>query len=180
MTLIGSFTYMSNLPPVDGVIEFPWAGTACVMAVVLTSGLQFGSMALAAHFIEKTLVFRQMDVDSMIIDLQVLEAEREVEAINNVYSKVENWSTLPLRMKWVLNLSLSTMIASCYIVSFLNSRCFDDVDFIQSNNMENSYFLGFIKPLGLAVLSLFSVSCSLLLYYLFWVNVSDFLMDLDT
>lgn len=172
MVLTGSFTYMASLPPINGVAEYPWAGTVCAAVAVITSGLQFGSMALAAHYIEITMTHRQVEIDQMPIDLQVLEADKQAESIEIAYNKVQKWDALPSAMQWSLRLSLIAMIISCYVVSLFNSWCFAEFNLLESSDDDNGYVLGFIKPMGIAVISLFLLSCLVLTHYIVWANVS--------
>jgi len=169
MVLTGTFTYLASLPPKNGVIEFPWAGTMCTIFVVFSAFVQFSSMAAAAHFIKKTMQSRSLAEIPM--DKEVRNADKKMEAQKAVFHEITQWELISPRMRFALRLSLATMIISLYTAQIFRKWCFEDFELTSVLQSDSDYFfLDIIKPLGIFVIVLFSFSCIALLLFLFWAK----------
>ncbi len=171
--LTGSFTYMANVTTDDGQAEFPWAGTLGTVCAAITALVQFGSMVVAAYFLEHTVSNRKEDLESIEIDKEVKDADDKDKKVNDAYEEITEWDALPLLAKIFLTLSLTTMIVSCYLVQFFNSRCFVEYDltFTIDEHLDGDW-LNIIKPLGAIANYLFLASVVLLLGFRSWAMVS--------
>ena len=123
--LTGFFAYMSKLQ-VDGELEFPWADTAATIAAAVTGIVQFGSMVVAAFYLEQAVSTRAVELETIPIDEEVKKADEEEEELNKTYEEVTRWEEVPFWTKSVLSLALALMIVCCYMVQLFQSKCFAD------------------------------------------------------
>ena len=168
--LTGSFTYMASVN--DGQ-DYPWAGTLAAIFAAITGVVQFGSMVVAAYYLEQTVSTRGEELEAIPIDEEVREADEKDEAISNAYNQVTEWSLLPLWSKFVLGSSLATMIASCYLVQLFADKCFTEyqLTYTIDEHLDGDW-KNLVKPLGIVANILLLVSCLLLYIFRSWAMVS--------
>lgn len=166
----GALTYMSNIRLEDGQPEFPMAGTVAGVFAGCTFLVQFGSMALAAYFLERTVSTRQEDFQSILIDEEVKNASDENVELSKSYEIVRKWEELPLLAKFTLSTSMGFMITACYMVQIFNAQCFKEyqLTYTIDQNLDGDW-KNLIKPLGLVANILFLVSLMMLLGFHTWV-----------
>eukprot|EP00548_Thalassiothrix_antarctica_P009908 CAMPEP_0194163850 /NCGR_PEP_ID=MMETSP0152-20130528/80278_1 /TAXON_ID=1049557 /ORGANISM="Thalassiothrix antarctica, Strain L6-D1" /LENGTH=347 /DNA_ID=CAMNT_0038873903 /DNA_START=1066 /DNA_END=2105 /DNA_ORIENTATION=- len=164
--LTGSFTYMSSLRLDNGKQEFPWAGTVATIFAAVTASVQFGSMVLAAYYLEQTVSNRQGELDAIPIDEEVKERDEQDEALKGKYDELTEWNVLRYWAKVVLGLSVTTMIMSCYLVQLFASDCFSDFEITSTidQHLEGDW-KKLVKPTGVVAIVLLLLSC--LLLYIF-------------
>ena len=126
--LTGVFTYMANVRDEDGHLEFPWAGTMVAVFAALTAIVQFGSMVIAAYFLEKAVAERKDELDKIPIDKEVKEADDKIEAFNKAYDEVTQWEFLPGCAKYTLLFAVACMILSFDLVILFSEKCFRDYE----------------------------------------------------
>lgn len=171
--LTGSFTYMANLRLDNGKSEFPWAGTVATICAAVTAIVQFGSMVIAAYFLENTVSTRQNDLDAIPIDEEVKAADERDEAIVQAYEEVTQWGSLPLWAKSILSVSLTSMIASCYMVQLFADQCFREYQLTYTIEQHlDGDWKNIVKPLGVVANLLFLFSLVLLYVFRSWAMVS--------
>merc|ERR1712127_1153419 len=61
--LTGSFTYMADVRDENGENEFAWAGTLATVFTAVTALVQFGSMVVAAYYLEKVMVEKKDELE---------------------------------------------------------------------------------------------------------------------
>mmetsp|Transcript_20090 Transcript_20090/g.29612 ORF Transcript_20090/g.29612 Transcript_20090/m.29612 type:complete len:857 (+) Transcript_20090:192-2762(+) len=167
--LTGSFTYMSSVRLDDGQLEFPWAGTVATICAALTAFVQFGSMVVAAYFLEQTVTTRQDELDAMPIDQEVKDADERGEAIDTAYDEVTQWRSLPALAKGVLGASLATMITSCYMVQLFADLCFTEYQLTYTIEQHlDGDWKNLVKPLGIVANCLLLGSVVLLYGFRSW------------
>jgi len=170
--LTGSFTYMSSVRLDDGQLEFPWAGTVATICAALTAFVQFGSMVVAAYFLEQTVTTRQDELDAMPIDQEVKDADERGEAIDTAYDEVTQWRSLPALAKGVLGASLATMITSCYMVQLFADLCFTEYQLTYTIEQHlDGDWKNLVKPLGIVANCLLLGSVVLLYGFRSWAMV---------
>ncbi|GFH51182.1 hypothetical protein CTEN210_07657 [Chaetoceros tenuissimus] len=164
--LTGSFTYMASVN--DGQ-DYPWAGTLAAIFAAITGVVQFGSMVVAAYYLEQTVSTRGEELEAIPIDEEVREADEKDEAISNAYNQVTEWSLLPLWSKFVLGSSLATMITSCYLVQLFADKCFTEyqLTYTIDEHLDGDW-KNLVKPLGIVANILLLVSCLLLYIFRSW------------
>jgi len=167
--LSGTFLYMSSVRLEDGQLEFPWAGTLATICTAITALVQFGSMVVAAFYLEKTVSNRQHELEDIPIDEEVKEADEKDEEIREKYDEVTTWKSLPLIAKVVLALSLICMITSCYMVQFFSSLCFVEyqLTYTIADHLDGDW-KNIVMPLGAVANLLFLASLILLLGFRSW------------
>lgn len=169
--LTGSFTYLSSLKDDMGVPEYPWAGTVATMSAAVTAVVQFGSMVVAALYLERATVENKEKLESMEYDQQVLEGDEAVEERNKAYEDVTQWYTLPLWPKLVLYVSLILMITCCYTVQILQDSCFAEYALTYTIQKDlNGNWLNLVKPLGRVAILFFIISICLLKIFTFYAT----------
>jgi hypothetical protein len=168
--LTGFFAYMANLQ-VDGELEFPWADTATTIAAAMTGIVQFGSMVVAAFYLEQTVSNRADELQSIPIDEEVKAADEEQEEFNKAHEEVTKWIDMPSWVKLILSSSLALMIVTCYMVQLFLSECFTEyqMTYTISANLDGDW-TNLVKPLGKLAMSLFLLSVGLYYCYSFWVK----------
>jgi len=170
--LTGSFTYMSSVRLDDGQLEFPWAGTVATICAAITAFVQFGSMVVAAYYLEQTVSTRQDELDAMPIDKEVKDADERSEAIESAYNEVTQWGTLPVLAKGVLGASLATMITSCYMVQLFADLCFAEYQLTYTIEQHlDGDWKNLVKPLGIVANLLLLLSVVLLYGFRSWAMV---------
>lgn len=174
--LTGSFMYMSGVRLDDGQPEFPWAGTVATIFAAVTAFVQFGSMVVAAYYLEQTVSTRQEELDSIPIDEEVKERDEQDEAVSNKFDELTEWEKLPNWAKVVLGSSVTTMIVCCYMVQLFASDCFEDYEltFTIDQHLDGDW-KNLVKPLGYVANILLLLSCVLLYAFRKWAMVSSIL-----
>mmetsp|Transcript_16023 Transcript_16023/g.30228 ORF Transcript_16023/g.30228 Transcript_16023/m.30228 type:complete len:866 (-) Transcript_16023:328-2925(-) len=167
--LTGSFTYMANVRLDNGQSEFPWAGTVATICAAITAIVQFGSMVLAAYFLEDAVSTRKSELEAIPIDEEVKAADERDEAIVHAYEEVTQWGSLPTLAKSCLTMSLISMIASCYMVQLFADQCFREYQLTYTIEQHlDGDWKNIVKPLGIVANILFLFSLILLYLYRSW------------
>mmetsp|Transcript_20778 Transcript_20778/g.60442 ORF Transcript_20778/g.60442 Transcript_20778/m.60442 type:complete len:916 (-) Transcript_20778:1865-4612(-) len=168
--LTGSFTYMAGLSD-HGTPLFPWAGVAATIFAAVTAIVQFGSMIVAAFFLEQTAAMRQVEVTAIPIDEEVKEAEDKAEYGQKVYSDVTQWIIVPRMAKITITLSLLCMVSCCYMVQLFPSLCFAEYELTDtiSDKLDGNW-ANLFKPLGRLAVVIFVASCILLWFFNTWAK----------
>jgi len=167
--LTGALMYMASLQTDAGNAEFPWAGPVSTLTASSTALVQFGSMIVAAYYLEQASDNRADEVNAIEDDKEVKEADEKDEHIRKCYETVTHWNAVPIWSKLILIFSLASITASCYMVQFFSSMCFADhslTDSIYDNlggNVGNLFL-----PLGWASVALFLASIILLNIFSSW------------
>jgi len=170
--LTGALLYMSSLETDTGNPQFPWADTVGTLTATTTALVQFGSMGVAAYYLENAADERADEVKAIEDDKEVKEADEKDEHMKTCYEAVTQWNAIPMWAQLILTFSLSSITASCYMVQFFSPSCFLDhslTDSIGDNlggNVGNLFL-----PLGWAAVILFMTSIILLLIFSSWGNV---------
>lgn len=171
--LTGSFMYMADarVPGTDQ-LEFPWAGTMATVFAFITAVVQFGSMIVAAYFIERVIEEKKDELDAIPIDQEVRVLEEKTEEHNKAYEEVSVWQTIPFAAQFTLCISLSCMIICCYMVAFFS--CFRDyqLTYTIATNLDGDW-LSLVKPLGWVAIGLFTASLIFFFGFRSWANVSE-------
>eukprot|EP00586_Coscinodiscus_wailesii_P006060 CAMPEP_0172489586 /NCGR_PEP_ID=MMETSP1066-20121228/19690_1 /TAXON_ID=671091 /ORGANISM="Coscinodiscus wailesii, Strain CCMP2513" /LENGTH=739 /DNA_ID=CAMNT_0013257559 /DNA_START=289 /DNA_END=2505 /DNA_ORIENTATION=- len=94
--LTGSFTYMASMRLDDGTLEFPWAGTLATMMTAITGLVQFGSMIVAAFYLEKVAEERADELEQIPIDEEVRRAEEKDLQKRQACNEVRQWHVMPV------------------------------------------------------------------------------------
>jgi len=170
--LTGAFTYMSSLKDEDtGQQEFPWAATMATVCAALTGIVQFGSMVVAAYFVEKAVATRAEELKSLPIDKEVKLADDKLDEDNKAYAEVTQWHRVPVFAKGILYLSLTCMIISCYMVQLFSDDCFTEYQLTYTIDQHlDGEWTNIVKPLGLIAIILFSTSAVLLQIFIAWAK----------
>lgn len=168
--LTGSFTYMASLTD-RGTPLFPWAGVAATIFAALTAIVQFGSMIVAAFFLEQTASLRQDEIAAIPIDEEVKEAEDKAENGRKVYSDVTQWDVVPRLAKLTIAMSLVSMVSCCYMVQLFPNKCFAEYELTDtiSGKLDGNWANLFL-PLGRIAVLLFLLSCALLWCFIAWAK----------
>jgi hypothetical protein len=171
--LMGALIYLASLDSDSGNPVIPWAGTAATICASVTAAVQFGSMIVAAYYLERTGKQRQAEIDAIEIDQEVKEADDRDDNMKKCYASVTQWRSISFCMKAVLVSSVVTITASCYMVQFFSSLCFVGHELTDSvsENLEGNVANLFL-PLGWAAIGLFSASIVFLQIFIKWGNVS--------
>eukprot|EP00591_Stephanopyxis_turris_P006732 CAMPEP_0195513582 /NCGR_PEP_ID=MMETSP0794_2-20130614/5207_1 /TAXON_ID=515487 /ORGANISM="Stephanopyxis turris, Strain CCMP 815" /LENGTH=100 /DNA_ID=CAMNT_0040641631 /DNA_START=51 /DNA_END=350 /DNA_ORIENTATION=- len=99
--LTGSFAYMASLKN-DGIPEYPWAGTVGTIFAAITAIVQFGSMLVAAYYLERVTNTRQQELEQIPIDKEVKQAEDAMAYSNEIYTDITRWKHVPIFAKMLL------------------------------------------------------------------------------
>lgn len=173
--LTGALLYMASLETEGGNPQFPSMGTAATITASLTAMVQFGSMIVAAYYLERATDKRKDEIDALEIDKEVKEADDKDEHIRKCYHTVTRWRVVPFWVKSTLLSSLALITASCYMVQFFSSMCFVEhtlTDSVEENLANNP--MNLFLPLGWVAIALFCGSMALLWVFSAWGNVSPF------
>lgn len=171
-TLTGALLYMASLKNESGNPEFPWAGTVSAITASLTAIVQFGSMVVAAYYLEQTADKRAKEVESIPIDIGVKDADDRAEHFNKCYRDVTEWNGMPVLAKMLLRTSLASIVIGSYMVQIFASQCFvphsltDTIDDNLAGSATNLFL-----PLGWVVIGLFFASCLFLYFFQAWGKV---------
>eukprot|EP00804_Cyclotella_cryptica_P010313 CCRYP_012242-RA/>CCRYP_012242-RA protein AED:0.10 eAED:0.10 QI:0/0.84/0.75/1/0.73/0.55/20/4684/1413 len=161
----GTFLYMASMEA-DGNPVYPWARTLSTITASFTAIVQFGSMIVAAYYLERAADKRVDEIESIPIDEEVKEADEKAEHLKNCYREVTQWVALPWFAKWYLRISLGCIVTSSYMVQLFSSLCFtpysltDSIDENLNGNAANLFL-----PLGWVAVSLFMLSCVFLILF---------------
>lgn len=173
--LTGCFTYMGGLQ-VDGEYgqeeEFPWADTMATVCAAMTGLMQFGSMVVAAYYLEQTVSQRGDELEAMPFDEEVMAADAALEDAKKAYEEVTEWDMVPFWAKSVLSGSLTCIIVSCYMLMSLQDLCFAEYQLTYTIDEHlGGDWTALVLPLGLVAIGLFLVSVVLLLVFTTWAKV---------
>mmetsp|Transcript_26650 Transcript_26650/g.38076 ORF Transcript_26650/g.38076 Transcript_26650/m.38076 type:complete len:1055 (-) Transcript_26650:72-3236(-) len=165
----GALLYMASLKDESGNPEFSWAGTVSTITASLTALVQFGSMIVAAYYLEQAADKRTDDVAAIEDDAEVKKADDEAAHLNKCYHEVTQWEKIPMFPKLLIRSSLACIIISCYIVQLFSSQCFTDHSLTDSidDNLQGSVGNLFL-PLGWIATGLFGASIVLLCVFICW------------
>jgi len=169
--LSGALMYMGAEVNADGSPKFVWATTVGAVCTTFTAVVQFGSMMVAAYYLEQVSTTRIDEINAILPDEEVDAADEREKHSNDVYSKVTQWRVVPFWAKVILLLSLITMVISCYTVQLFSNLCF--VDYGLTSSIEKDLdgdVTNLALPLGRLACLLFLVSCSLLLVFSTWAK----------
>jgi hypothetical protein len=131
-------------------------------------------MVIAAYYLEQVVSNEADELDKIPIDEEVKEADAQGEKVNDAYTEITEWSSLPLWSKTLLLLSLITMIASCYLVQFFMSQCFTEyqLTYTIEEHLDGDW-KKLVKPLGVVANGLLLASCFFLYIFRSWAMVSS-------
>eukprot|EP00574_Skeletonema_japonicum_P004095 CAMPEP_0201726112 /NCGR_PEP_ID=MMETSP0593-20130828/9275_1 /ASSEMBLY_ACC=CAM_ASM_000672 /TAXON_ID=267983 /ORGANISM="Skeletonema japonicum, Strain CCMP2506" /LENGTH=1129 /DNA_ID=CAMNT_0048217581 /DNA_START=41 /DNA_END=3430 /DNA_ORIENTATION=+ len=165
----GALLYMASLKDESGNPEFSWAGTVSTITASLTALVQFGSMIVAAYYLEQAADKRMDDVAAIEDDAEVKQADDEAAHLNKCYREVTEWEKIPVFPKLLIRSSLACIIIGCYIVQLFSSRCFTEHTLTDSidDNLQGRVGNLFL-PLGWVATGLFSTSIVLLYVFSSW------------
>mmetsp|Transcript_1860 Transcript_1860/g.4201 ORF Transcript_1860/g.4201 Transcript_1860/m.4201 type:complete len:845 (+) Transcript_1860:54-2588(+) len=169
--LTGTFTYMSSLTLDDGTPEFPYAGVLATVFAAVTAIVQFGSMVVAAYYLEQTANAREEELAQIPIDEEVKEREEKEEELRRCYKEVTRWEIVPFFPKMILRLAVVTMIVSCYLVQLFAKSSFAEYELTYTieKNLDGDW-ANLLLPLGRVASALFLASCTLLYVYVKWAG----------
>eukprot|EP00591_Stephanopyxis_turris_P012775 CAMPEP_0195514806 /NCGR_PEP_ID=MMETSP0794_2-20130614/6084_1 /TAXON_ID=515487 /ORGANISM="Stephanopyxis turris, Strain CCMP 815" /LENGTH=180 /DNA_ID=CAMNT_0040643129 /DNA_START=1833 /DNA_END=2375 /DNA_ORIENTATION=+ len=139
--------------------------------MAITGGVQFGSMVVAAYFLEKVTTSRADELANLPYDEEVKAAEDAAAHEKEVYTRVTQWDVVPALAKTFLILSVSTMVISCYTVQLFSADCFADYEltFTIGEHLDGNV-LNLVLPLGWIAIILFIASCIFLLIFVSWAK----------
>jgi hypothetical protein len=167
----GTFLYMASLKDESGNPEFSWAGTVSTITAAITALVQFGSMIVAAYYLEHTAEKRVDEVAAVGDDIEVKKADDERANLNKCYRQLTQWNDMPLLPKVLLQTSLACIVTGCYIFQLASSLCFtthtltDSIDENLQGNVGNLFL-----PLGWVATGLFTASVLLLSVFVSWAK----------
>ncbi|KAL7526021.1 hypothetical protein ACHAXR_001273 [Thalassiosira sp. AJA248-18] len=170
--LTGALLYMASLETDTGNPEFPWAGTVSTITASLTAVVQFGSMLVAAYYLEQTAGKRADEVEAIEDDREVKEADDKAAHLQSCYRDVTQWDYVPMTPKLLLQTSLACIITSSYMVQLFSNSCFtphsltDSIDENLDGNVSNLFL-----PLGWTSLGLFCISIIFIYLFQSWGEV---------
>lgn len=165
----GALLYMASLKDESGNPEFSWAGTVSTITASLTALVQFGSMIVAAYYLEQTADKRVDEVAAIADDQEVKKADDEAAYLNKCYREATQWNDVPFTPKLLLQTSVACIVTSCYIFQLFSSLCFtehtltDSIDDNLQGNVGNLFL-----PLGWVATGLFIASVLLLYFFISW------------
>lgn len=167
--LTGALMFMSSLQTANGNPVYPWAGSVTTVTASLTAMVQFGSMLVAAYYLEQTTTRRSAEAKALGDDEEVKAADEKDEYMNKCYSDVTQWGVVPTLWKSVLLASLASIISSCYLVQFFSDVCFVPHSLTDSieENLDGSVANMFL-PVGWVAVGLFTLSIVLLGLFSRW------------
>lgn len=162
---------MASLTLDDGTPEFPYAGVLATVFAAITAVVQFGSMVVAAYYLEQTANAREEELAQIPIDEEVKERGEKQAAFNKCYKEVTKWEIVPFFPKMILRLAVVTMIVSCYLVQLFAKSCFAEYELTYTidNNLDGDW-TNLLLPLGRVASLLFLVSCMLQYGYIKWAE----------
>ena len=169
--LTGALMYMSSLETYNGNPVYPWASSVTTVTASLTAMVQFGSMLVAAYYLEQTATQRSEQAKELGDDEEVKAADEKDKYMNKCYRDVTQWNIVPSIWKAVLLLSLGCIITSCYLVQFFSEYCFiphsltDSVEDNLGGNVGNMFL-----PVGWMAVGLFTASIIFLGFFARWGN----------
>ncbi|KAL7462665.1 hypothetical protein ACHAXS_003041 [Conticribra weissflogii] len=175
--LTGALLFMASLETESGNPQFSWVGTAAAITASLTAMVQFGSMVVAAYYLERAADKRKDEIEAIEIDLEVKEADDQDELMRKCYRAVTHWRVVPTVMKSILLSSLALITVSCYMVQFFASMCFKEHSLTDSvkDNLDGNP-LNIFLPLGWVAIGLFSAAVLLLWGFCAWGKASIILI----
>lgn len=171
--LMGALLYMASLDSDTGNPEIPWSGTAATVCATFAAAVQFGSMIVAAYYLEQAGEQRRDEVDAIEIDKEVKEADERDEHFKKCYETATQWRSIPIWSKGILVSSVICITTSCYLVQFFSGLCFVEHDLTDSiyDNLDGNVANLFL-PLGWVAVGLFFVSIFFQWIFTAWGKVS--------
>eukprot|EP00804_Cyclotella_cryptica_P013861 CCRYP_002397-RA/>CCRYP_002397-RA protein AED:0.41 eAED:0.51 QI:0/0/0/0.8/1/1/5/0/255 len=97
----GDFDWWPRLAA-TGNPEIPWSGTATTICASLTAAVQFGSMIVAAYYLDQASEQRRDEVDTIKIDKKVQETDERDEHLQKCYTTAMQWRSIPIWSKVIL------------------------------------------------------------------------------
>lgn len=169
--LAGSFIYMASIQLNDGSPEFPWAGTASTICTALAAIVLFGCILSAAFYVEKAMSTRTDDLAMLEIDEAVRVADEKNQSMKNAYKEGTEWKQIPIWVRLILILSLTSMITSCYMIQLFQEDAFTEyqLTYTIENNLSGNW-RNLVKPIGWVALLLFASSLFLLFIFISWAK----------
>lgn len=167
--LTGALMFMTSLQNGNGNPVYPWAGSITTLTASLTAMVQFGSMLVAAYYLEQTATRRSDEAKALGDDEEVKEADEKDEYMKKCFHDVTRWDIVPTLWKGVLLTSLGSIISSCYLVQFFSDLCFvqhtltDSIEENLGGNVANMFL-----PVGWVAVGLFTGSIVLLQMFSRW------------
>eukprot|EP00804_Cyclotella_cryptica_P010315 CCRYP_012242-RC/>CCRYP_012242-RC protein AED:0.25 eAED:0.25 QI:1435/0.88/0.8/1/0.77/0.5/10/1334/884 len=157
--LMGGLLYMASLDSDTGNPEIPWSGTAATICASFAAAVQFGSMIVAAYYLEQASEQRRDEVDAIEIDREVQEADERDEHLKKCYATATQWRSIPIWSKAMLVCAVICITTSCYLVQFFSSLCFVQHELTDSiyDNLDGNVANLFL-PLGWLAVGLFFAS----------------------
>ena len=173
--LSGALLYMASLETDNGNPEFPWAGTVSTITLSLTAVVQFGSMIVAAYYLEQTASKNVPAIEAIPTDREVKEADDKAANLRRCYHDVTKWDVVPISAKLLLQTSLAAIISSSYMVQLFSNLCFTPHSLTDSigENLDGKVSNLFL-PLGWVALGLFGLSIILIYLFESWGEVGLF------
>ena len=165
--LSGAFLYMAFLET-DGNPDFPWSATVSTITLTLTAIVQFGSMIVAAYYVERAASGSD-GIEGIPDDQEVKEADEKAAHLRRCYQTATKWEVLPWLPKISLGASLLLIVTSSYMVQLFSGYCFiphtltDSIDENLDGKVANLFL-----PLGWVSVGLFGASGVLLFLFMTW------------
>mmetsp|Transcript_1757 Transcript_1757/g.1957 ORF Transcript_1757/g.1957 Transcript_1757/m.1957 type:complete len:902 (-) Transcript_1757:112-2817(-) len=169
--LTGAFTYMSSLTLEDGQPEFTYAGTAATICAAISAVVLFGFILLAAYYVEITMREREEEVNNVPIDKEVKKLDDKQVLEVEAYREVTVWNNVPIWAKFLLVLSLTSMITCCYMVQLFQEDAFTayQLTYTIDKHLDGDW-TNLIKPVGFVALVLFAASIFFYIIFSIWAK----------
>jgi len=176
----GSFAYMGSIQSDDSIDLYPWAETMGAVSSAFAAGVMFYFTISAAGAVKETLVKDKDEIDDIPMDEAVRQADEETARKNVYYGRVTVWSSVPLKMKFILILALLAMKGCCYLLVIFNSQCFSEYDLMYTISQHlGGNWTNIMLPLGRVAMLLFAIACALLYYFESWATTKANIMEKD-
>ena len=163
----GAFLYMAFLET-DGNPDFPWSATVSTITLTLTAIVQFGSMIVAAYYVERASAGSD-EIAAIPDDQEVKEIDEKEAHLKRCYQTATQWEVLPWLPKISLGASLVLIVTSSYMVQLFSANCFIPHTLTDSigENLDGKVSNLFL-PLGWVSVAFFGLSCFLLFLFMTW------------
>merc|ERR1712157_438239 len=159
----------ASLETDDGNPEFPWAATISTITLAASAIVQFGSMIIAAYYLERTTTKYSDEIEEIRDDIEVKEADDKAKHLRQCYHDVTQWTVLPTTQKIMLQTALACIVTSSYLVQLFSSYCFTYHTLTDSigENLDGKVTNLFL-PLGWVAVALFCLSIICLILFESW------------